>query len=279
MNKHIRLISLTLIATLLLTACGSLAAQPPPPTAIPQTTLTIAGSGGAATVLKYLAEAYGKQHNEMTFEFLSGSSSGGGITGVLDGTLDLGTMSRPPKDSELASGIKYLAFSSDRVAIITSSDLSISGLTSQQVKDIFLGNITNWSAVGGPNANISLLVRDEEESSTQILRTELFGDGAFAAGSVAFTSDADMRDALSKVGKNTVAFLGYNQLRLSDAKVHILVIDGQDPTELGGNYPYLRLMGVAYLPSNAAKVQPFLDFIASPEALALLAEKGISPPK
>jgi phosphate transport system substrate-binding protein len=279
MNKHIRLISFALIATLLLTACGSLAAQPPTPTAIPQTTLTIAGSGGGATVLKYLADAYGKQHSEVTFEFLSGSSSGGGVSGTLDGTLDLGTMSRLPKDSELADGIKYLPFSMDRIAIITSPDLSMPGLTSQQVKDIFLGDITNWSAVGGPDANISRLVRDEEESSTQILRKELFGDGAFAPGSVVFTSDADMRDALSKMGTNTIAFLGYSQLRLSDMNGHILMIDGKDPSKIGGDYPYVRPMGVAYLPSNAAKVQPFLDFIASPEAVALLAEKGISPAK
>lgn len=268
-------------AALMLAACGSLPASQTAtaPIVTSKTNLVIAGSGGAATVLKYLAEAHGSQHPEMTFEFLSGSSSGGGVTGVLDGTLDLGTMSRPPKDSELAGGMKYLAFSTDRVAIVTSPDLSISKLTSQQVKDIFLGDITNWSVVGGPNATISLLVRDEEESSTQILRSALFGDAPFAPGSVVFTSDADMRDALSKVATNTIAFLGYNQLRLSDLNVKALVIDGKDPAEIGGDYPYLRPMGVAYLPSNAAKLQPFLDFISSPEAMALLAEKGISPPK
>jgi hypothetical protein len=69
-----------------------------------------------------------------------------------------------------------------------------------------------------------------------------------------------MRDALSKVRDRTR--LSYSQLRLSDTKVHILVIDGKGPTEVGGDYPYLRPMGVAYLPSNAAKMQPFLDFIA-----------------
>jgi phosphate transport system substrate-binding protein len=278
MNKHIRLISFTLIATLLLTACGSLAAQPPTPTAIPQTTLTIAGSGGAATVLKYLAAAHGKQHSEVTFDFLSGSSSGGGVKGALDGSLDLGVMSRPPKDAELADGVKYLPFSTDRIVVVTSPDLSIPALTSQQVKDIFLGNITNWSAVGGPDVSINVLVRDEDESSTQVLRKQLFGDAPFTAGSVVFTSDGDLRDALSKV-TNAIAFLGYSGVRLSDSNLKALVIDGNDPAKLDNNYPYDRPMGVAYLPSNSAKMQSFLDFLASPEAAALLAEKGINPPE
>jgi phosphate transport system substrate-binding protein len=268
--------TLLIVVALTLTACGSPAT--PTPQALPKTTLTIAGSGGAASVLKYLAGAYGEQHSEMSFEFLSGSSSGGGVKGVLDGTLDLGTMSRPPKDSELASGIEYIVISIDRIVIATSSDLSINGLTSQQVKDIFLGNITNWSAVGGPDGAINVFVRDEEESSTQVLRKELFGDGNFAAGSVVFTSDGDLRTALSNT-TNTITFLGYSGIRLSDADIRTLAIDGQDPADLNSDYPYVRPMGVAYLPSNVSKFQPFLDFISSPESYALLAEKGINPPE
>jgi phosphate transport system substrate-binding protein len=278
--KTIFFTSTIFIAVVLtLAACGGPATQAvPTPTAIPPTTLIIAGSSGASTVLEYLADAYHAQHSEMTFEFLSGSSSGGAVKGVLDTTLDLGTMSRPPKDSELAGGISYLAFASDRIAIATGSDLSITGLTSQQVKDIFLGNITNWSAVGGPNVPINVFVRDEDESSTQILRRELFGDAPFAAGSVVFTSEGELRDSLSKM-TNTIAFLSYGGMRLKNLGAHALVIDGQNPATLGNDYPYYRPLGVAYVPSNAAKIQPFLDFIVGPEAQALLAEQGIEPPK
>lgn len=277
--KTFRLVSvLFVLAAFTLAACGSAATQTIQAPAAPQTTLTIAGSGGAATVLKYLAKSYNTEHKEMSFEFLSGSSSGGGVKGVLDSTLDLGTMSRPPKDSELSSGIEYLAISIDRIVIATSSDLSISALTSQQVKDIFLGNITNWSEVGGPNVGINVFVRDEEESSTQVLRKELFGDGEFVAGSVVFTSDGELRDALSNAA-NTITFLGYSGIRLSDMNIHTLAIDDQDPADLSSDYPYYRPMGMAYLSSNAAKMQPFLDFLSSPDAYALLSEKGISPPK
>jgi phosphate transport system substrate-binding protein len=275
--KKYRFVPILFIAFALLTACAS-PATPTAQVAVPETNLIIAGSGGASTVLKYLADAYGEQHNEVTFEFLSGSSSGGGVQGALDGTLDLGVLSRPPKDTELAKGIKYLAFATDRIAVATSVDLTITGLTSEQIKDIFLGNITNWSEVGGPDAPINVLVRDEDESSTQILRAKLFGDEPFAAGSVVYTSDGDIRDALQKV-TNAIAFLSYSGLRLKNTEAHALAIDGQDPADLNSDYPYDRLLGVAYTPANAAKVQVFLDFLASPEAQALLATQGINSPE
>ena len=278
-TQHFRFSSLLLLAASLMTACAGAATEPPPaPTNVPQTTLTISGAGGTTAILQYLAEAYGRQHSDLAFEFLSGAGSSGGVKGVSDGTLDLGTMSRPPNDSELADGIAYLQFATDKIVVATSPDLSITRLTRQQVKDIFLGTITNWSKVGGPNAAISVLVRDEEESNTKILREAIFGNGAFAAGAVVFTGEGDLKAALAST-TNAIGYLAYSGIRLGNLSTHPLVIDGQDPADLNGGYRHDRPAGVAYLPANATKVQPFLDFIVSPEAQTLLAEQGIAPPK
>lgn len=280
--KILRSVTLMFIATALaLTACGSSPTPQPiaaSPTVVSRVNLIIAGSGGASTVLKYLADVYGSEHSEMTFEFLSGSSSGGGVKGALDGSLDLGVMSRPPRSTEVTSGIAYFAFAFDQIAIATSPDLTLTELTSQQAKDIFLGNITNWSEVGGPDANINVLVRDEDEANTQVLRAALFGEDSFAPGSVVFTSEGELRDALASL-TNAIAFLSYGGLRLSNLNIPVLAIDGMDPANLTSDYPYYRPLGVAYLPANAAKIQSFLNFIASPEAQALLAEKGLKPPR
>jgi len=272
------LASVLLVAASALAACGNPVPQTVQAPTSPQTTLTIAGAGGTASLLKYLANSYSKEHRDIDFEFLSGSSSGGAVKGVVEGTLDLGTMSRLPKDSELEEGIQYLAFGSDQIAIVTSPDLLITGLTSQQIKDIFLGKTTNWAEVGGPDFAINVFVRDEEESSTQVLRDRLFGDEPFAAAAVVFTSEGEMRDGLSNA-TNTVAFLSYGSMRLNNMNVHALLIDGQDPANLSSDYPYCRPLGVVYMSSSAAKMQAFLDFIISPEAQALLAEQGVNRPK
>jgi len=275
MNRLARFaLSMTILTV---AACGSAALETAPaPTTTPQVTLTISGSGGTSAVLKFLADAYRQQHNDLAFNFLSGSGSGGGVKGVVEGQFDLGAMSRLPNDSELAGGIEYLGFGNDKVVVATSPDLAITGLTRQQAKDIFLGAITNWSAVGGPDAPISILVREEEESSTLILREGIFGNGAFAAGTVVITSEGDMKKTLPKA-TNTIGYLAYSGVRLDNVPVHVLALDGQDPADIGGAYPYIRPLGVVYLPAQAAKAQPFLDFITGPEAQALLAGQGIAP--
>jgi phosphate transport system substrate-binding protein len=276
LKSHLLTSSLIIIITLILAGCISAAAGPAPaPTAAPQATLLISGAGGTSAILKYLAEAYRQQYNDLAFEFLSGAGSSGGVKGVLAGQLDLGTMSRPPKDSELADGIAYLRFGTEKIVVATSADLSITDLTSQQVKDIFLGKIKNWAEVGGPDTAISVLVRDEEETNTKILRQEIFGQAAFVTGAVVFTREGDLKAALAST-PHAIAYLAYGGVRLEKLAVHPLVIDGQDPADLNGGYPYVRPAGVAYLPANAAKVQPFLDFITGPEAGTLLAEQGIT---
>lgn len=268
-------ISISFLLVLLLAACSSPAAIPAP-TAMPQQSVTASGSGGATTVVKYLANAYSQNHDDLAFNFLSGAGTAGGVKGVLDGQLDLGTMSRAPKESELADGIKFVALGDERVAIVTSSDLSVPKLTGEQVNDIFRGKIKNWSEVGGPDAPVSVLARDEEETLTQILRQGIFGKEPFPAGVVVLTSASDMQNALIKT-TNAIGYLSYSTIGTDKLPFHAVVIDGHDPADIQESYPYTRTLGVAYLPSNAAKVQPFIDFINSSEARALLTGLSITP--
>lgn len=243
----------------------------------PQTTLTIAGAGGTTRVLKLVAGAHEQKQATLGFEFLSGSGSSGGVKGVLQGKLHLGAMSRLPKDEEITGGIRYHQFGQDRVVVATSPDLSIGGLTSQQVKDIFLGVITHWSDVGGPDAPISVLVRGEKDSNTKIMRQGMLGDGAFAPGSVTMSSESDTKAAMS-TATNTISYLAYSGVRIEDLPLHALALDGREPGDPNSAYPLeSRPLGVAYLPENFEKVKPFLDFLISPETQDLLAARGIVP--
>ena len=96
------------------------------------------------------------------------------------GQVDLGAMSRPPKDSELSDGIVHVGFAEDKVVVVASPDVNITSLTSQQIKSIFAGEITNWVAVGGPNTAITVLIREEKDSNTKLLRRGILGDAGFA---------------------------------------------------------------------------------------------------
>jgi len=264
-----------IILPLVLAACsGATTKAAPTPTAVPPATLTASGSGSTTLVLESLADAYRKQHKDLVFSFPSGSDTGGGVKGALQGQFDLAAMARLPKDTESAAGLVYLSFGTDKTVVATSSDISLAGLTGQQVKDIFMGKITNWLAVGGPDATISVFVREEEETNTQVMRKGLLGDGPFAAGSVGMTSESDLQAAMSRATK-AIGYLTYSGVQLKNLKVHTLAIDGQDPANVSHRYPYTRPLGVGYLPGNVAKVRPFLDFITGPEGQTLLAKYGL----
>jgi len=76
---------------------------------------------------------------------------------------------------------------------------------------------------------------------------------------------------------NAIGYLSYSTLWIDKLPFHAVAIDGHDPANIQDSYPYIRTLGVAYLPSNAAKVQPFIDFINSSEARALLTGLSITP--
>ena len=266
---------MSVLISLALTLAACNAAQPTPmPTPVPKANVAVSGSGSVASTIKFLAEAYGKKHNDLSFEFLSGTGTGGGTKGVLQQQLDLAAMARVPTSEESAGGIAFVGFGIDKIAFVTSLDVSVAGLTSQQVKDILTGKITNWSAVGGPNVTINVLVRDEADAATQVLRDKLVGKEAFASSALVLTSAGDMNAALANT-TNALGFGSYTSMILDKAKARALTVDGHAPADLNDNsYPFTRQIGVGYLPSNA-KVKPFLDYIASPEAKTLLAGQGV----
>jgi len=110
----------------------------------PQGKVTVAGSSSVAPVMEKLKEAYEKLNENVVIE-ISQSDSTNGMNSVIDGISDIGMASRDLKDSELEQGIEDTVIALDGIAIIVNKDSTIENLTSEQVKDIYIGNIIKWS--------------------------------------------------------------------------------------------------------------------------------------
>ncbi len=108
--------------------------------------ITIAGSSSVTPVMEKLSEAYKALNSGVTIE-VQQSDSTTGMTSAIDGTCDIGMASRDLKDSELSAGLKNTVIALDGIAVIVNKDSSITDLTSEQVKDIYTGVITDWSEV------------------------------------------------------------------------------------------------------------------------------------
>ena len=108
--------------------------------------IVIAGSSSVTPVMEKLAEAYMAINSNVEIE-LQQSDSSSGMTSTLDGVCDIGMASRELKDSEIEAGLVPMTIAMDGIAVIVSNDNEVNGLTTEQVRDIYMGEITEWSDV------------------------------------------------------------------------------------------------------------------------------------
>jgi ABC-type phosphate transport system, periplasmic component len=108
-------------------------------------TLTLAGSTSVSPLMEKLADAYKALNAGVTIEIQQTGSSAG-ITSATEGVCDFGMSSRELKDSEAAE-LTSVEIATDGIAVIVNKQNGINGLTSDQVKSIYLGETTEWSAV------------------------------------------------------------------------------------------------------------------------------------
>ncbi len=106
--------------------------------------VTVAGSSSVTPVMEKLAEAYKAQNSEVTVE-VQQSDSTTGVTSALEGVCDIGMASRDLKEEEIAKGAQGQVIAMDGIAVVVNNENPIDDLRSEQVKDIYVGDTTDWS--------------------------------------------------------------------------------------------------------------------------------------
>lgn len=106
--------------------------------------IVVSGSSSVTPVMEKLKEAYLAKNAGVTIE-VQQSDSSTGMSNAIDGTCDIGMASRDLKDSEKEGGLTATVIAMDGIAVIVNNDNPMDGLASEQVKEIFMGNVMNWS--------------------------------------------------------------------------------------------------------------------------------------
>lgn len=110
-------------------------------------TLSLGGSTSVAPVMEVLAESYREKNPGVTID-IQQTGSGAGITATMEGSCEIGMSSRALKDEELAGGLTEITMAMDGIAVIVNSSNPAEGLTSQEIRQIFVGEITSWDQIG-----------------------------------------------------------------------------------------------------------------------------------
>jgi len=233
----------------------------------------VAGSTSVQPYAELLAEEYAHIHPDAEVDVQGGGSSAG-ITAVESGTADIGMSSRALKESERS--LWSVEIAKDGLAIIIHPNNSLSGLTPEQLRNIYTGQIGNWAEVGGRDARIHLITR-EEGSGTRSAFEDLVMAGAF------ITPRAIVQDSNGAVRQLVAGdrdSIGFISLGLVDDTVKAVSLGGVAPTwenVSNGNYSLYRpfLFVAAAEPEGEAK--GFIDFTLSPEGQRMLISEGLIP--
>lgn len=109
-------------------------------------TIVIAGSTSVAPVMEVLADEYKALNEGVTIEIQQTGSSAG-MTSTIEGACDIGMASRDVKDSEIAEGLIPTVIAMDGIAVIVNHENAVENLTSEQIRGIYTGEITDWSEI------------------------------------------------------------------------------------------------------------------------------------
>jgi len=135
--------------------------------------ITIAGSTSVQPVAEKLAKAYMEKHPNVKITVQGGGSSVG-IKSVQQGAADIG-MSSKELSPEEKGNLKEFMIGKDGIVIAVNTENSVSDLTLDQVKGIFSGKITNWKDVGGSDATVNVITREEGSGTRKAFEEIVMG--------------------------------------------------------------------------------------------------------
>jgi phosphate transport system substrate-binding protein len=240
--------------------------------------LSLAGSTTVQPLAEKLGEQYMEDNPNVKIDVAGGGSSSG-VKAAGDGTADIGNASREIKDSELETypDLVIHTIARDGIAIVAHPEATVDELTVEQARQIFAGEITNWSEVGGENAPITVVSREEGSGTRGAFEDMVMGDDA------AITDEAIFQDSNGKVRTtvsstpNSIGFLSFGYL---DESVLAMYIDGVEPSvenAQNGSYPVVRPLNMVTLGEPTGLAEGFLDFIMSAEGQAIVEDEGYIP--
>ncbi|HOJ01111.1 MAG TPA: phosphate ABC transporter substrate-binding protein [Anaerolineaceae bacterium] len=297
-RKFFVLLSTMLVSALILGACSTAAEAAPTaeevtapaeetaPTAEPLSgTLQIAGSTTVQPLAEVLAETFMEANPDVVIEIQGGGSSVG-VTSAGDGTVAIGSVSREIKSSELETypDLAIYTIAYDGIAVIVNPELDIPSLSVEQVRGIFSGEITNFSEVGGPDAEIVVVSR-EEGSGTRAAFEELvmvYKDENGETVETSIVENALLQQSNGQISTvvsttpNTIGYLSFGYL--SDA-VKGIAIDNVDPTVenvKNGTYSIYRPLSLLTKGEAQGLAKAFIDFILSDAGQEIVAEDYIT---
>jgi phosphate transport system substrate-binding protein len=237
------------------------------------------------------AEHYMGQHPEVSLS-VTGGGTGTGIAALINKTVDIANASREMKKEEIdaakKNGVdpKEFTVARDAIAVVVHPDNPVSGLTLQQLSDIYTGKITNWREVGGEDRPIVLLSRESNSGTyvyflENVVRLGKKSDLMFSPDTLLMPSSQGISTEVSQ-NPNAIGYDGLGYVT-SDQKTIAVATDAARPHVLPSvatvnddTYPISRPLYMYTVGEPQGEIKAYLDWILG-DGQELVSSLGFVP--
>ena len=231
--------------------------------------LVIKGSDTlGAKLVPQLAEEFKAQSPGTTFD-IAAEGSTTGIAAIIDGTAQIGMSSREAKPAEIAAAkskgveMKSTTVAFDGLGVIVNSENPITNLTKKQIEQIFTGEISDWSAVGGKGGKISIYTRNTSSGTYSDWKELAMNKRDYAPSAQKM---AGHEQIAAEVGKNAngIGYVGLAYMKAPGTKV--ISVDGATPSGdavRNSQWPYARPTFYYTNGEPTGPAKEFVDFTLS----------------
>ena len=286
-KKAVSILAASALLALTLAGCGSTETETPETTdegATTEQTSTLSaavatnGSTSMEEVMGVLTEQFTNDNPDVSVTY-DPTCSGTGIEAAANGTADIGLSSRALTDEEVASGLVVTEVALDGIAVIVNADSPVADLSVEQIAQIFTGEITDWSEVGGDAGEIACIGR-EANSGTRDGFESITG----TEDACVLSQELNSTGAVIQAVASSPNAIGYASLSAVEGQegIKAITVGGVACTEetvKDGTYeiqrPFVFVTKEGTELSEAA--QAFFDFATSADASELISGAGAVP--
>lgn len=231
--------------------------------------ININGSTTVLPIAQKVAEAYMKEHPEVSIS-VSGGGSGNGIKALIDGTTDVATSSRFVKDKEIQAAVEKgrypvpFAVAYDCIVPVVHPSNPLKDITIEQLRDIYMGKVKNWKEVGGPDSDIVVISRDTSSGTYEVWEEKVMNKERVYAGALLQASNGAVAQAVAK-NKNAIGYLGFGYLNKELKGLSVNGVVGNEQTTLRGQYPISRALFMFTQGWPQGDVLNFINYMLNPK--------------
>lgn len=245
--------------------------------------LVIKGSDTlGAKLVPQLSEEYKAKNPGLSFE-IAAEGSTTGIAAIIDNTAQIGMSSRRAKPTEMSAGtakgvvLKPTVVAYDGIAVIVNANSPIDKLSKRQVEQIFAGDVTDWSAVGGNAGKISIYTRNTSSGTYQDFKDLAMNKRDYAGSSQKMAGNEQIASEVAK-NPNGIGYVGLAYT--STPGIKVVPIGGALPSKesiIAKQYPYARPTFYYTNGEPSGEAAKFVEFTLSDEGQKIVEKVGFVP--